>query len=67
MKFRIWLIKLIANGEPICMNWLISDRNEKQDCTIYIPEPEERLTSEEAEAKAVMVPLRNIKETWDEI
>ena len=61
-EMKTWkynLIRFIANGEPVLLNWFMS-LPEKQGYVAYIPSDSERLTPKEAAKKAVLVPLKNM-------
>lgn len=54
------LISLIANGEPVLLNWFMT-LPDKQQAIVYIPGKSEYLTPKEAMIRAVLVPLNSIK------
>ncbi|MCP4975740.1 MAG: hypothetical protein GY931_06220 [Maribacter sp.] len=54
------LIKLIANGDPVLMNWVINPHEDGR-CAVYFPPKTEKLTMKQASEIAVLVPTKNIK------
>jgi hypothetical protein len=59
-KFKLKLIRFIANGEPVVLNFMTNPELIKSGhCAVYYPPKNHTLSSKELTAKAVLTPLKD--------
>lgn len=59
--WKLKIIKFIANGEPVLLNWHINPNafNEGAQVVVYIPPKNHGLSSEELQKMGILTPINH--------